>query len=179
MLKLIIKKIFHIYSEQLYKLDLGNVLYVEPRMKITFEEITLNNYKAVECIRPGNFYSKDFKRMISLGDYGLFICVNNIPIGYGWGKIETSKDYFFYIRECYLCRFFIKPEFRGLNFYPATILQLIQNFQNRGFKTFYIAAESTNIPSLKGLEKVGFVHQKKLYFCRLLKMTLNKYQLGE
>ena len=179
MLNPIIKKLFCVYIERLYKLELPNLHIVEPRKKVSFMQIRDDNYDMVRSVRSGNFYIHDFKKMLSLGDYGLFICVDNIPVGYGWAKMENSKDYFFYVKDCYLCRFFIEPEYRGNNLYPAIIIKLIQDIQKWGINTFFIAAEYTNIPSLRGIEKVGFVYQDTFYFLRVLKMTLNKHLLGK
>lgn len=179
MLRAIRKKIFCVYSEQLYKLMFSQVRNVLPRQEVSFVQINKNNYREVEFVRSGAFYVRDFRKMLSLGDYGIYVCVDGRPVGYGWAKVKTSKDYFFHVSDCYLCRFYVNPEWRGKNFYPAMICKLIQDFRKEGFGTFYIAVESTNIPSQKGIEKVGFVYQKTLRFRRLLKMTLNKYQLSK
>lgn len=179
MFKNFIKKFFWIYHEELFKLSFKDLREVLPKENVTFVKIDKNNYKDVQNIRLGRFYIKDFERMLLLGDYGIYICVNKIPVGYGWAKVETSDDYFFHIKNCYLCRFYTNPDFRGKNLYPATILKLIQIFKNKGFDKFYIAAESSNSASLKGIAKVGFEYQKTLHFYRLLKVTLNKYKLEQ
>lgn len=179
MLRTIIKKFFWTYSERLYKLMLPQVRKVPPKQEVSFVRISEDNYLNVKSVRPGSFYVRDFKKMLSLGDYGIYVCVNGMPVGYGWAKEDGSQDYFFHVRGCYLCRFYVNPEWRGKNFYPAMICQLIQYFQEKGVDTFYIAVESKNMPSRKGIEKVGFVYQETLRFYRLTKMTLNKYQLGK
>ncbi len=174
----VIKKIFCVYNERLYKLVSSQMRDVRPRQEVSFVPIGENNYRKVESVRPGAFYVRDFKKMLTLGDYGIYVCVEGVPVGYGWAKLKGSKDYFFHVSDCYLCRFYVNPEWRGRNFYPAMICRLIQDFQRKGVDTFYIAVEDTNLPSQKGIEKVGFVYQKTLRFWRLLKTTLNKYQLG-
>lgn len=177
MVKNLLKKFFWIYREELFKLSYNDKKDISLKDNVSFIKIDIENYKEVSNIRPGLLYINDFRKMLSYGDYGIYVCVDNIPVGYGWAKIETSKDYFFHIKNCYLCRFYVNPDFRGRNLYPATILQLMHTFNNIGTHTFYIAAETSNKSSLNGIRKIGFTYIKTLNFYRLLKITLNKYTL--
>lgn len=173
------KKITHTYREKLYTLQIDNRIKVVPRIDVNFEKITLENCHLVTELR-GKIYLKEFKKMLETNDYGLFAVIGGKPVGYGWAKNKGSKDYFFEINECYLCRFFVSNSYRGLNIYPTIIQELIIKMnKEEGIEKFYIAVENTNKPSIKGISKLGFKFIKEYSFLRILKITLNKKKLME
>lgn len=176
-MKELLKKIFCIYREQLFSISVKDACNQFSNNDISFEEITLSNYKQVASIRPGNFYIKDFKKMLILGDKGVFASLNGRLVGYGWLKQEPTKDYFFEIKAAYLCRFFVHPDYRGKNIYPTIILHLLSILKNKGIEKAYLAVEHTNNASLRGIRKVGFDFIKEFPFIRICKCTLNKHLL--
>ena len=131
----------------------------------------------VSDFRAGEFYLKDFKTMLKLKDIGVFVRVGSRYVGYGWLKLKSSKDYYFTLDEAYLCRFFVHPDFRGMNIYPCSIAYLLDIAKRKGLRKAYISAAPSNIASLRGMEKMGFEFLKEIKFVRCCKCTLNKYKL--
>lgn len=177
LLNRILKGIFHIYKEKLYTLVIGNENNVQAKIELSFVEITHENYTLVKDLK-GKSYLRKFKKMLNMSDYGVFACINGKPIGYGWAKFENSRDYFYVIKDCYLCRFFVTPKFRGLGVYPTLIRELLNIvYREKGIERFFIAVEHDNYPSIRGIEKVGFKFLQENKFVRCCKITLNKFNL--
>lgn len=175
-----IKKIFHIYQEQLFNINYVGRKKVKSKYNLSYEVINLENYKQVNTLR-GPQYVNDFRKMLLNGDTGVYAKVNEEYVGYGWAKMQGSKDYFFDISSndiSYLCRFYVKNTFRGGNIYPNLINWLIDfvSFNNKT-NEFYIAVEVGNEASVKGINKVGFQYLENLKFIRVLKKTFNKHKL--
>ncbi|MBD7938627.1 hypothetical protein H9655_16455 [Cytobacillus sp. Sa5YUA1] len=171
------QKVFYVYRERLYTINFGEENSVSPKIDISFKRITNENYKLVENLRDGQ-YVKEFKRMLDIGDFGVFACVNDIPVGYGWAKLENSRDYFYIIQNCYLCRFFVSSEYRGLSIYPCLIKNIMCSINKKyRVKKFYIAVEHKNTSSIYGINKIGFKFLQENFFIRSCKITFNKFQL--
>lgn len=175
-----IYRIFSIYKLYLYEVDLETVRKVEHNITcqakhVKFLRIDNDNYKVIPQI--SGMLESNVRRMLSYHDFGVYICVDEKPVGYGWVKQEGSKDAFFSFVNCaYLCRFFIHPDYRGMKLYPLTINYLINEFKHK-YPKFYIAIEHKNISSIRGAKKVGFRQINDLTFVRILRYTLNKYKI--
>lgn len=167
-------RIFRLYSLNLYKWSKSNS-EITTDLNYSFERITSENLKLISDI--SNEKICNFQKMLSWGDYGVFIFVNGKPVGYGWAKCKESRDYFFNIGEvCYLCRFYINSDFRGHNLYPMTIKHLIEQFSKQ-YNDIYIAVDPANIPSIRGVMKLNFEFVSVLRFMRFLKITFRKFKL--
>lgn len=176
--KSLVSKIANIYTQNLYELNIESSSEFSKIENIRFIQINDENYNVVEQIRDKK-YKKEFKRQLSQGDIGIYALIDNEIVAYGWLKRKGSSDFFYIIDNIdYLCRFFVKDEFRGLGIYPLTIKELM-NISNYRYKSrkFYISINPNNISSIKGATKLGakFVNQNK--FIRLMKVTLNKLKL--
>jgi RimJ/RimL family protein N-acetyltransferase len=172
------KKLFQIYRLKLYKINYRDIKSVTSKIEITFEPINYENYMLAKNIQ-GAQHVGEFKEMLNMNDFGLFVCVNGKLIGYGWGKIQNSKDYFYNIQNCYLCRFFVSPQYRGLGIYPCIIKEIMSSIKKEyGIEKYYIAVESNNISSINGITKVGFEYVNEKRFIRGCKITLNRFQLS-
>ncbi|PAE25786.1 GNAT family N-acetyltransferase [Bacillus sp. 7894-2] len=172
------RNLFKIYREKLYTLTLGNEKNVTPKVGITFKQITYENYILVKKLRESS-YVKDFKKMLDMNDSGVFAFVGENLVGYGWAKMGNSKDYFYKIQDCYLCRFYVSPQYRGQGIYPCIIKQLIYSINYEyGITRFFIAVENTNYPSINGINKIGFQFLRENTFVRIFRITLNKSQLN-
>lgn len=169
-------RLFKLYDLNLYRWSrTSNEITTD--LDYSFVEITAENYKLISDISAERL--SNFHRMISLKDYGVFICVEGKPVGYGWAKFCGSSDYFFKLGNvCYLCRFYINPSFRGHNLYPLLIKYLLDKFKNI-YDDIYISVAPENTPSIRGVAKHDFKFLCRLRFIRLLKLTFNKFNLVE
>ena len=150
------------------------------KSKVSLEmvPITEKNLNLVRDLR-GEEYEQQFQYQLSLGDFGYYAYLDGCPVGYGWAKHSGSEDFFFRIGKgtVYLCRFFVHESVRGQGIYPAIITELI--CREAESERFYIATETGNVSSERGLKKVGFVFVKEFGFVRGFKHTFNKKYLGE
>ena len=174
-----IYRLFSVYKLFLYEVDVETVehtyIHTSTDYKVTFQRVDTSNYKLVSNI-SGELLG-NVKRMLSYKDYGVFVCVNGKPVGYGWLKEEGSKDAFFSFENCaYLCRFYVHPDYRGMNLYPMTIKYLVDSFKSK-YSKFHIAIEHKNEASIKGAAKIGFKQIKDLTFVRILRCTFNKCKI--
>ena len=168
---------FCIYKLYLYEIDLSkeSLPDISSDMDYTFKRIDNDNYSLISTI--SDELESNVKKLLSFNDYGIFICVDGKPIGYGWLKQEGSKDAFFAFKNAaYLCRFFIHPDYRGKNLYPITIRYLISEFKDK-YSKFHIAIEHKNIASIKGASKLRFKLVGNFSFIRILRCTLNKHKI--
>ena len=166
---------FGIYRLNLYKLDSLNLLDIDTPINYHFIKIDEYNYSQVSLI--SDELQSNFKKMLELNDYGVYICVDNHPVGYGWVKLDGSSDPFYQIeRTCYLCRFFVHPNWRGNNLYPITIKHLVDKFKAQ-YDSMYISVAPDNVSSIRGVEKLQFRFVDSFTFIRLLRFTFNKFTL--
>lgn len=158
----------------LHNLKRENIINVPSKILVDFVPITYENIEMVQSIR-GSAYVGMFRDYLNKGCYGIYACVDNAVIGYGWLKKDSSYDMFYKINHGvgYLSSFYVSDTYRGNNIYPALINQLV-SLSN--YNEYYIAAYDTNISSLKGIEKVGSAFVRKDVFMRIMKLTfLKKY----
>lgn len=170
------RHLIKVWHEQLFKICRENTRPVVATVELDLVPIIERNIEIVSELR-GPEYVKQFRQHLSLGDFGYYAYYEGKPVGYGWVKHPGSKDFFFKIDEgcCYLCRFFVREEMRGKKIYPNLITALIE--KEIDFDTFYIAVERGNIPSERGVAKIGFQFCKEYAFWRVLKHTINKQLL--
>lgn len=123
--------------------------------------------------------TKDGKIISKGAAEGLFAVCDNKIIGYGWLKTKNAKDPFYKFSKntAYLSNFFVDEAYRGNGIYPAMLSQFITT--HPAHREFFISAYTSNIPSLNGLQKIGFQYVRSLMFVRILKITLNKHKITQ
>lgn len=171
-------KLFKAYSQKLYMINYNDISFRLQNDNISFIRIDDNNLEIVKNL-SGSKNMKQFKQQLSKGDIGIYVCIDNYPVGYGWLKNNKASDFFYNIGSVnYLCRFFVKEEYRGRGLYPAMIVELANiGKEVYGNLRFFISVESNNISSERGIKKVGFSFIEHNKFIRILKITLNKKNL--
>lgn len=170
--------IFNIYRLNLYSLNSCDELpELVSNVEYSFMPITLDNYRLISTISDES--TNNFKKMLSYNDFGLYIIIGGKPVGYGWVKQDGSKDPFYrFNMSCYLCRFYIHPDYRGKNLYPITIKRLVEMFRSK-YKNIYISVAPDNVPSIRGVNKLSFRKRGSFTFVRFLKVTFNKYTISD
>lgn len=169
--------IFKIYTDNLYYLFSDDKKIIYSKYNIEYEVFTSQNHFKVGLLR-GKGYIKQFLKMLEYGDLGVFAKIDNDYVGYGWAKFSNSKDYFFKIDNCYLCRFYVDNNYRGRSIYPNIINWLIDEAKiKKELDVYFLAIEEGNRSSIKGATKVGFKYFSTYKFYRFLKLTFNKKKL--
>lgn len=96
------------------------------------------------------------------------------PVGYlstttdrCWvGEVEDSLTVA--PKEVYLFDAYIFKAFRGKHIYPALITHAAQYYKNRSYTKALIFTSTTNVSSVKGIEKTGFCCSKNIHFRNIL-----------
>ncbi len=111
-------------------------------------------------------YIDIFKKFLSLGDKGYFAYIDGKCIHRSWVKSNSQvvtphrlspyqlKDNEIFIHYCETAQ-----EARGKGVYPAVLTKICEDNKD---KDILISVDEKNIPSVKGIEKVGFEKIKKI-----------------
>jgi GNAT superfamily N-acetyltransferase len=70
---------------------------------------------------------------------------------------EVSRYFVVPAGDGYIYESFTRPEMRGRGVYPAVLTAIAAALRPRGLNRLWIAAEQDNRPSLRAMEKAGFV----------------------
>ena len=131
----------------------------------------------------GQDISEKAKSRIENGDILVCLFFDKILAGYGWGRYQSSLYFsyvsngidlekeIFYIYDC-----FTYPEFRGKGVYPLVLAKLCEVADR---SEVYVACQSLNESSIKGILKAGFERFKDFvlvdfYFFRFKFVLLPK-----
>ena len=134
---------------------------------------TFNKNKLAQVL--GNDISEKAKSRIENGEVLVCLFLDKTLAGYGWGGYQSSlyfsyvangidlKKEIFYIYDC-----FTYPKFRGKGVYPIVLAKLCEVSDR---SEVYVACQSVNESSIKGILKAGFERYKDfvlvdLYFFR-------------
>jgi GNAT superfamily N-acetyltransferase len=71
---------------------------------------------------------------------------------------EAARSFVVPPGDAYIYESFTRPEMRGRGVYPAVLITISKTLGQRGTRMLWIAAETTNVPSLRAIEKAGFTH---------------------
>ena len=66
---------------------------------------------------------------------------------------------------------FTLPKFRGRGVYPSVLIYILEKNKN---SKFYMIVHKNNIPSIRGIEKSGFVFEKLIGKTKFLKVYKEK-----
>jgi len=164
-----------IFKNYLYELSKDCLKQVHPILPAHQELITQNNYqKVLEIINIKN-YKESFKKNLEEKQIGMFAFYQNQAIGYSWAhvgsifnKINSNKkiDNLIKLKNdesfIHICR--TGEKFRGKKIYPFLLYELANIlFSEHKTKKIFIDTDIKNIPSQKGIEKIGF---KKIYLIK-------------
>lgn len=95
-----------------------------------------------------------------------------------WMETEAAwvgeADRFFVVPsgDAYIYQSFTRPEMRGQGVYPAVLRTISARSASRGIRRLWIAAERTNLSSLRAIEKAGFVRSFEIVVRRRLGRTV-------
>lgn len=174
-------------SHKIYHLDNQGSIY-----KASFNDLKLNayndDYEVVE-LNQNNlelaFDSendiKEIGKLLRSGCVkGIVLTKNNKVICRGFIKYRGAEDRYFSIsrNDSYVISLlFVYEQFRGNNYQVDLIRELINRFVTNNKATFYSFIYNYNIPSIKNFKKIGFVKISDIVIKRLLKRSINKYNI--
>ncbi len=76
--------------------------------------------------------------------------------------------------EVEIKRAYTLPGFRGRGLAPRTLFFIINYLKDHGIKRIFISVQGDNLPSIRAIEKTGFVIVKKIRFMKILGIACSK-----
>jgi len=126
---------------------------------------TIDNLKDILYFQPER-YIDIFKNFLAQGDKGYFAYIDNKCIHRSWVKTNEQTVYFHWAypyklkrNEVFVHYCETAPQARGKNVYPHVLSTIIEEHRN---KDVLISINNNNIPSKKGVEKVGFRERERI-----------------
>lgn len=92
---------------------------------------------------------------------------------YSPGICEASHSVKIKQDEAYISSCYTHHRLRGRNIYPAVLQHILEYATARNVDTYFISTDSSNIASIKGIEKAGFSFVGKLRIFRLFGKKFN------
>lgn len=178
-LNLLKKESNRIRKIYLYKLQYSKLQSVEKFKDIYIEKINYANYEMVKRLRD-KATSESFKNMLDENQVGIYAMLDGEPIGHAWADLVKVKkvvnDSFIispYAAMVHYC--YVSDKYRGKGIYPYLLYTLINDiYVEHNISDFYITVDIDNIPSQKGVAKVGFRKINDITQLYLLGKVVNK-----
>ncbi len=80
---------------------------------------------------------------------------------------EIGAEYPLGADEAYISQCYVLPTYRGRGLYPRLLEQIGAELVRRGFRAVLIASDAANRPSIRGIERAGFVESRRVVYRRL------------
>lgn len=161
----LLRWLYHRATVVLYSLDLSrpSTPAPVPRQPIRIEPISEHNLELARAMEPAHRIDR-FRKFLHEGDTGFFALLDGRVVHRSWVQfgpriVQQHHDlapYELKPGEAYIHFCETAPSARGLGIYPAMLAHILAVLRDRGLATCYIATTTNNIPSRRGIEKVGF-----------------------
>ena len=158
------------------------VMPVSSSVPVAIAGITPENTGLMGDFR-GPEFGRKFQEFLRVGDLGVYALDGGKAVAHLWAKTYSRENEdiegYFRLREgeAIIHYGFVDEKYRGKNIFPLMLTVLCTKlFGERNISLIYVFVERENIPSLRGLRKVGFaVSRERLYFplYQKLKARLN------
>lgn len=163
-LKTLKTKIFCRETTILYQLGLNEYdLTINPEVSLVIEDVNNRNVEdARSMVRE--YLIGNFKTLLESGETGYYGYHNGKVVGRAWvierpGRVPIFLDFAHYDlkdKEILIHYCETRKDFRGKKIYPFTLNYISLKFKERGYENAYIAVSKRNVPSNKGVIRVGF-----------------------
>jgi hypothetical protein len=153
--------------QKIYLSDsLDKLIKLKPAYDVVFREIDANNIKDI-CDFRGDEVYRNFLTYQSRGACGVGAWNESGMVAHAWATAATdmpclAEGYMkLSPREALIHDCHVKGICRGKNVYPALLYFLASRlFLEKNIQSLIIDTESNNLPSLKGISKVGFKYYR-------------------
>lgn len=137
-----------------------------------------NNIADVLYFQPAK-YLDTFRKFLKIGDIGYYAYLNGKCIHRSWVKHIAQDVYFHkYYKyklsedEAYIHYCETAEEAKGKNIYPHVLTRIVNDFSHK--KRVLIVVDKSNISSIKGVTKAGFVEYLELNIIVILGVKIVK-----
>ncbi len=143
---------------------------------LSISNVTAANIADIVDFQPSH-YVETFRRFLEQGDVGYYAYLDGkcchrswIQKGPKWVsinpfvqmKIEKNEGYIHYCETA--------PWARGKGIYPSVLSRIAKDHKN--LENIFIAVESENVSSIRGVEKAGFRERERVEVALILKVPL-------
>lgn len=151
-----------------------------PKVNVTFRELSFDGLQELSKIMHSD-PSQIESRLVE-GQKCFLACAGDKIVHYAWVgfKGESIPPVFrqkeLGAEEACIHNSRTSPEFRGLSIYQYMLSSICEHLKLRGFHRVVIWTRSQNIPSIIGIEKVGFERIKEVSYLKVWKFVIRIYE---
>lgn len=161
----------------IYEKPLTNIPSINTKIKVSVKRASLDDIRKIYVKRARN--KNSLSKRLNDGHLCFIAERKDDIVGYCWVAFrelyvsEIDKKIKFNNAEACLYSVFVFPEYRRKRIYQKMLVEIFRFLRKKGHKKAFINVLSTNIPSQRGVEHVGFKSIKNVTFFRLF--GLKKY----
>jgi len=161
----------------IYERPLTNMPSINTKIKVSVKRASMDDLKRIYVIRARN--KNGLSKRLNDGHLCFIAERKGDPVGYCWVAfrelyiIEIDRKIKFDNAEACIYDVFVFPEYRRKKIYQKMLVEIFRFLKKKGYKKAFINVLSTNIPSQRGVEHVGFKRIKNVTFLKLF--GLKKY----
>ncbi|MFH1370570.1 MAG: GNAT family N-acetyltransferase [Planctomycetota bacterium] len=148
-----------------------------PKIPITIQDASYDNVHRVTDFRNEKV-EESFRRFLYQGQIGVYAISDSKAVGHAWAiicpkKRQMANGYFqLHKREALIHFCNTEPSCRGQGIYQAMLFALCKRLlEEAKVKSVFIDTDLGNMPSVRGIQKVGFKPVGR-YFYFLFRNTL-------
>jgi len=166
-----------------FERSLTNIPRIIPSIKIAVKPASINHIQKI-CART--FRRRNCERKLAKRLRNGHICFiaeerKKQIVGYFWVAFreiflsEIGKKMKLSNGNAYLYNAFVFPEFRNKKVFEKMLEEILRFLRKKQFTKAYIGTRASNIPSLRGIRRVGYKPKEVVTLLRVfgLKITLN------
>ena len=161
----------------IYEKPLTNIPSINTKIKVSVKRASLDDIRKIHVMHARN--KNSLSKRLNDGHLCFIAKRKGDVVGYCWVAFrelyvsEIDKKIKFNNAEACLYNAFVFPEYRRKRVYQKILVEIFRFLRKNGHKKAFINVLSTNIPSQRGVEHVGFKVIKNVTFFRLF--GLKKY----
>lgn len=172
----VIKKNIIVYTQVIiYEKRLDNIPSVNTKIDVSVKRASLDDIRKM-FQRDKNNLAKKLKE-----GHVCFIAERKGDIlGYCWVAFrelyvrEIDRKIKFKKAEACIYDVFVFPDYRRKRIYQKMLVEIFRFLRKKGYEKVFINVLSTNIPSKRGVEHVGFKRIKNVIFFRLFGLSVRR-----
>lgn len=171
-----------IRNQKIYEIkSFEEIKSITSKIDLEIKKVDFNNvYQATDFRQQKMVFI--FENFLEKGDIGVFAFVNGKVVGHAWAVLNADQpskriDGYMDINrdECFIHYCNVSEEYRGKNIYPQMLSWLCKELVLvKKMKKIIIDCDISNVASLRGIEKIGFVFKTQKLFIRVFKKIVLK-----
>ncbi len=177
------RKLFHLIprfvTEFMYVHQLENVKVIEPKLTVKLFKLNYDNVDRISEVK--NFNIDSMTARLTRGDDCIVTEYNDEIISYQWVQfsgrhyiMQAGYDFEIPQKECMVYHARVLEDFRGNRINSFVKSKILEEAKANGIDKVWVYTNKNNIPNRKGLEKLGFELESKIFS---VKISNKHYQI--